>query len=230
LAFDPQGRLWAATADITDRGQDGLYVVPAAGAQPTEVVAGGHTPLGSLWYDGSLYDSSAGRVDAFSQFDVHKVPTPPDDPQRSRAGRVQPTGPVARRRLVMGISDTRDHCEPASTWSATVVSFRPDGSDLHVDASGIRARVGLAFYPQTPDLFVTMNQRDDLGARAPGDWPAVVRQAQEWGFPGCYGQGGPACAGVQRPTAVLDKHAAVSGVAMGNRPAGSEARRLCARR
>ena len=54
-----------------------------------------------------------------------------------------------------------------------------------------------------------MNQRDDLGAATPGDWLALVRQGQNWGFPGCYGQGGTACRGVPQPIAVLDKHAAV---------------------
>ena len=37
---------------------------------------------------------------------------------------------------------------------------------------------------------------------------------QAWGFPACYGQGGSACAGAPTPVAVLDKHAAVSGVAI----------------
>jgi glucose/arabinose dehydrogenase len=119
-------------------------------------------------------------------------------------------------RLMMGISAPCDHCEPASRWAAAVVSFLPDGSDLRIEASGIRAPVGLAYYPGRSDLFVTMNQRDDLGARTPGDWLALVRTGQAWGFPGCYGQGGASCAGVPRPTAVLDKHAAVSGVAIVN--------------
>ena len=59
-----------------------------------------------------------------------------------------------------------------------------------------------------------MNQRDDLGAKTPGDWLALVRQGQDWGFPGCYGQGGAACAGVPKPVAVLDPHAAAGGVAV----------------
>jgi glucose/arabinose dehydrogenase len=95
-----------------------------------------------------------------------------------------------------------------------VVSFHPDGTDLRVDASGIRAPVGLAYDPATGDLIVTMNQRDDLGADTPGDWLAVVRSGQSWGFPACYGQGGAGCAGVPAPMAVLDPHAGVSGVAI----------------
>ena len=73
------------------------------------------------------------------------------------------------------------------------------------------------------DLFVTMNQRDDLGEATPGDWLAVVRGGQTWGFPGCYGQGGPACTGVPGPLAVLDRHAAVSGVAIVSSQLGAAA-------
>ena len=59
-----------------------------------------------------------------------------------------------------------------------------------------------------------MNQRDDLGGRTPGDWLAVVRSGQNWGFPGCYGQQTNACAGRPKPTAVLDAHAAAGGLAL----------------
>jgi glucose/arabinose dehydrogenase len=65
-----------------------------------------------------------------------------------------------------------------------------------------------------PSLFPDQHKRDDLGATTPGDWLSLVRERQDWGFPGCYGQGGTLCAGVPRPTAVLDKHAAVGGVAI----------------
>ena len=57
-----------------------------------------------------------------------------------------------------------------------------------------------------------MNQRDDLRDATPGDWLAVVRDGQSWGFPQCYGQGGTVCKGVPQPIAVLDKHAAASDV------------------
>src|SRR5207244_10967384 len=66
-------------------------------------------------------------------------------------------------RVVMGISASCDHCVPSSRWSAAVVSFRPDGSDLRVVASGIRAPFGLAYKPGTSTLYPTINQRDDLG-------------------------------------------------------------------
>jgi glucose/arabinose dehydrogenase len=116
--------------------------------------------------------------------------------------------------MVMGVSASCDHCTSTSRRSAAIVSFRPDGSDLRVYASGIRAAIGLTYYPGTSDLFATMNQRDDLGARTPGDWLSVVRAGEDWGFPKCYGQGGAACKEVPTPTAVLDEHAAAGGVAI----------------
>jgi len=94
-------------------------------------------------------------------------------------------------RIRMGISAPCDHCTPASRWSATVVSFRPDGSALTVDASGIRAPVGLVYVPGTRDLLVTMNQRDDLGPRTPGDWLAVVRSGRPGASPAAGGRAAP---------------------------------------
>lgn len=222
LVFDAQGRLWATTADYTDHGDDALYVVAHAGASPVRVVGGLHTPLGLLWYQGWLYVSSTGRVDAYRGFDGTAF-------ARHRTVVTFPTGVgelnelvlAPDGRLVMGISAPCDHCVPASPWSATVVSFRPDGSDLRVDARGIRAPVGLLYYPHTADLFLTVNQRDDLGAQTPGDWLAVVRAGEDWRFPGCYGQGGAACSGVPRPVAMLDQHAAVAGLAITTGQLGS---------
>lgn len=215
FTFDPQGRLWLTAAGLEAHAEDGVYMIPAPGGRALWVVGGLKDPLGLAWYQGSLYVASIGRVDAFSAFNG----------TRFTHRRQILSGPVAGGennllvmapdgRFVMGVSATCDHCSPSSRWSGAIVSFLPDGSDLRLYAGRIRAPFGLAFFPGTSDLFATMNQRDDLGAATPGDWLALVREGQEWGFPGCYGQGGAACAGVPQPTAVLDKHGAVGGVAI----------------
>jgi glucose/arabinose dehydrogenase len=213
LAFDSENRLWLATADYTDEGKDGLYLVATRNAKPVEVVSKLHTPLGLLWVGNTLYVASTGRVDAFS--DLHgttfatrrKILTLPTHVGESNTLVRAPDG-----RLLLGISASCDHCTPKSKLSGAIVSFRPDGSDLRVYAGGIRAPVGLAFYPGTSNLLVSMNQRDDLGSKTPGDWLSVVQDGQNWKFPGCYGQGGTVCAGVPQPVAVLDKHAAAASV------------------
>ena len=215
FAVDADGRLWIATADASDTGQDGIYVVAASGATPTQVVKDLHTALGLVWVGDTLYVSSKERVDAYGGFDGtafathHTVLTLPAGVGESNGIVLAPDG-----RLLLGISSPTDHTAPTSPYSAAVVSFLPDGTDLQVYAGGIRAPIGLAFYPGTSDLFVTMNQRDDLGDATPGDWLAQVQAGQSWGFPDCYGQGGDSCSGVPAPVAELDQHAAVSGVAI----------------
>jgi glucose/arabinose dehydrogenase len=215
LAIDGRGRVWAASAAYSDAGADAVYLIAATGAAPTPVIGDLHTVLGLLWVGDTLYVASAGRVDAYSgltaaTFASHRtVITFPDGIGEVNGLTLAPDG-----RVLLGISAPCNACTVTLKGSGSVVSFAPDGSDLQVVASGIRAPVGLAVLPGTSDLFVTMNQRDDLAASTPGDWLAVVAPGQDWGFPDCYGQDSPSCEGVPTPAAVLDPHAAVSGVAL----------------
>jgi glucose/arabinose dehydrogenase len=215
FAVDSNGRLWLATADSTDSGQDGVYVVAESGAAAAEIVKGLHTALGLVWDNDVLYVASKERVDAYTGFDGtafadhHRVLTLSAGVGESNGLVMSPDG-----HLLLGISAPCDHCMPTSTSSAAIVSFQPDGTDLTTYANGIRAPVGLTYYPGTSNLFVSMNQRDDLGQETPGDWLAQVTHGQNWGFPDCYGQGGTGCTDQPQPVAVLDQHAAVSGVAI----------------
>ena len=215
MVFDDRARLWVATADYTDAGQDGVYVVASAGASPTKVIDGLHTPLGLLWHADTLLVASKEKVEAYTGFDgtafvSHStlVSLP------AGVGEVNGLVLAPDGRVQLGISAPCDHCSPTLEQSGSIVSFQPDGSDQRVEVKGVRAPIGLAYYPGTSDLFVTMNQRDDLGDNTPGDWLSLVQSGQSWGFPDCYGQGGTACAGVPSPVAVLDKHAAVDGIAI----------------
>jgi glucose/arabinose dehydrogenase len=217
FAFDAEGRLWVTTSGATTHGTDGVFMVAAPGKPPVRVVSGPKGPLGLVWVDGKLIVSSLGRVTAFSGLSGTRFSTRNtivDGPVAGGENNNVILAPDGR--LVMGVSASCDHCVPSSKWSASIVTFRPDGGDLQVFASGIRAAYGLAYYPGRDDLFATMNQRDDLGADTPGDWLAQVRRGQSWGFPGCYGQQTAACKPFPAPVAVLDPHAAAGGVAFLN--------------
>jgi len=216
LAVDAQGRVWAATAQATDNNTDAIFLVSAAGTTPQKVVTDVHTPLGLLWIGDTLYVAQATGVLALRGFHGTQFTSRTSILTVAKGtGEVNGIAQGADGRLYLGISAPCDHCHPTATWSASVLSFRPDGSDVQVVADHIRAAVGLTFWPGTDDLFVTMDQRDDLGAKTPGDWLALVQSGQSWGFPACYGQQEEAaCAGVPAPIAVLGKHSAVSGVAI----------------
>jgi glucose/arabinose dehydrogenase len=221
FAFDVKGRLWVTTSGANTHGTDAVYLLERAGSRPAKIVEKIRGPLGLVWSHETLFVSTLDGVTAFSA--LHGT--------RFRRRETILRGPVAGAennnivqapdgRLIMDVSSPCDHCVPTSSLSAAIVSFRTDGTDLRVYASRIRAAFGLAFYPGTSELLASMNQRDDLGARTPGDWLALVRAGQNWGFPACYGQGGTACAGVPQPVAVLDKHAAAGGVAILTRQLG----------
>ncbi len=215
FAFDARGRLWLTAAGLEAHAHDGVYVIAKQGARPIEVVSGLDDPLGLAWYGGRLYVASVGRVDAYGGFDGQHFTQHRrilDGPVAGGENNLLVMSPDGR--FLMGVTATCDHCTPSSPYSGSIVSFRPDGSGLRLYASRIRAPFGLAYMPGSSDLFVSMNQQDDLGKRTPGDWLTLVREGEDWRFPGCYGQGGSSCAGVPTPTAVLDPHAAVGGVAI----------------
>jgi glucose/arabinose dehydrogenase len=177
------------------------------------VIGGLKDPLGLVWDGGRLYVSSVGRVTVYSGFDgrhfadQRTIIRGPVTGGENNGLVLLPDG-----RFVMGITASCDHCLPRSRFSGSIVTFRRDGSDLKLYAARIRAPVGLTLYPGTSKLFVTMDQRNDLGPATPGDVLAVVAPGTDWRSPQCYEQGGAVCAGVPRPLAVLDKHAAVGPV------------------
>jgi glucose/arabinose dehydrogenase len=215
FAFDQDRRLWLTAAGLETHAHDGVYVIAKRGGQAQKIVSGLNDPLGLDWDGGKLYVASVGRVDAYwgfngSEFAKHKQILNGPLPEGENDLLVM----SPRGRFLMGVSATCDSCVPKSKWSGAIVSFRPDGSDLRLYASRIRAPVGLVYFPGSDNLFVSMNQRDNLGAATPGDWLAIVKEGQNWRSPACYGQGGSACAGVPRPIAVLDQHAAVGGIAI----------------
>jgi glucose/arabinose dehydrogenase len=215
FAFDAHGRLWLTAAGLESHTHDGVYVITEPGGDARRVVSELDDPLGLDWRDGKLYVASVGRVDAYWGFDGSRFTghrTILRGPMAGGENNLLVMAPDGR--FLMGVSATCDHCTPTSKWDGAIVSFRPNGSGLRLYASRIRAPIGLAFLPGTSDLFVTMNQRDDLGPATPGDVLALVKEDQDWRFPECYAQGGPNCAGVPQPVAVLDKHAAVGGIAI----------------
>jgi len=120
FAFDPQGRLWVATANFTDAGGDGVYLIAGPGVPAMQVVAGLHTPLGLVWHDGSLYVASRERVDAYSDFDGTRFASQrtvlalPQGVGESNGLAVAPDG-----RLTMGISAPCDNCTPSLPWSGS---------------------------------------------------------------------------------------------------------------
>ena len=205
VTFDARGGMWVTSGAPFTQAGDGVWYVAHAGAKPVHVIRGTLTALGLTWFRGRLYVASTlsrvtGIVSRYSGFDgrrfahrrvvipaisigLHGLGTIAPGPQR-------PALPRRRRRA--------GRLAGGHVTSGTVVSFKGDGSDLRIEAKGLRGPFGLAFVPGTASLLVTDNGRDDLGAQRPPDELNLVRDvtraAPDFGFPDCYDQGGPACA------------------------------------
>src|SRR5581483_4868952 len=69
---------------------------------------------------------------------------------------------------------------------ARIFEFIPDGTGQKVYAWGIRNAVGIALRPGTNELFMSTNERDEIGENLPPDYISSVRPSGFYGWPWFY--------------------------------------------
>jgi glucose/arabinose dehydrogenase len=85
--------------------------------------------------------------------------------------------------LAIGSGANVEEGEPPTR--ATVQLVKKDGG-LSTFAAGIRNPVGIAFYPGTDELWVSVNERDGLGDNLPPDYLTHVEKGAFYGWPYAY--------------------------------------------
>jgi glucose/arabinose dehydrogenase len=225
IAFDRRGGMWVTSGAPFRQDGDGVWYVARPAAKPRHVIKGTLTALGLTWFRRRLYVTSqlsetTAIVARYTGFDgrrfAHRRVIIPSIPVRQHTlGTIVP-GP--NNRLYVGVGAERDDAVGGHATSGTIVSFKGDGSDLRIEARGLRGPYGLAFIPETASLLVTDNGRDGLGPKRPPDELSLVRDvtlaAPDFGFPECSDLGGSGCSGTVRPLVRLPPHAGVGGVAV----------------
>jgi glucose/arabinose dehydrogenase len=220
MAWGPDGRLYV-TEDT------GRVVVAGRGSRKPLVVARGlRTPLGLAWRTRTLYVSEQGRLSRFvlrgSALRSRRVVVrglPFGEHQQDNVV----LGPDDR--LYLGSGSTCDVCRERDSRSATVLSLRPDGSDLKIVARGLRNPFGLAFQPGTNRLYTSVNGQDKLGTAKrpePADSVVLVREGAFYGWPRCWPsyqkrELAGRCRGVTPPVAYLEPHSSADGIAFWRR-------------
>jgi glucose/arabinose dehydrogenase len=207
LSFGPDKRLYVSE----DVGKV-VSVVPGT-THPRPFASHLVVPLGLLWRGHTLYVAQTGRVDA-----LYRNGKRQDVLRGLPSGRHQQDSIVAGPdgRLYLGSGSTCDACTEHDRRSATILSFRPNGTDLRVVATGMRNPYGLVFHDGT--LYATINGRDDLGDGEPAEEVVRVRQGDDFGWPACWGSFAlrrlvGSCAGVTAPLAYLEPHSSADGIA-----------------
>jgi glucose/arabinose dehydrogenase len=69
---------------------------------------------------------------------------------------------------------------------ARIFEFNPDGTGQKIYAWGIRNAVGIAFRPDTNELWMSTNERDEIGEDLPPDYISSVHPGGFYGWPWFY--------------------------------------------
>jgi glucose/arabinose dehydrogenase len=212
LAFGPRGLLYATQ-------ETGEVVAAGRGSTKPRVLARSFkTPLGLTWSSSTLFVAAQGSVHRLA-VRGREVVSRKTIVKGLPFGRHQQDtialGPDGR--LYLGSGTTCDVCREKDRRSGAILSFRPDGSDLRVDATGFRNPFGLVF--DGSRLFVSNNGRDDLGTGEPAETVDVFTRGADYGWPDCWPswkerrlQG--RCGGVTPPFAYLEPHSSANTLAL----------------
>jgi glucose/arabinose dehydrogenase len=217
MAYGPDGRIY-----VTQTG--GTLVAIRRGTRSPSVLARGlRTPLGLAWRGSTLFVSEQGRLERFVLSGGRLW-------GRRVLARGVPFGLHQQDNVVLGqgggrlywsSGSTCDVCRERDRRSATILSLRPDGTDLRVVASGLRNPYGLAFQPGTGRLYATVNGQDKIGTPSdpePAEMLVVVRRGAFYGWPRCWPNArtlslSGSCRGVTSPAAYLEPHSSADGLA-----------------
>jgi glucose/arabinose dehydrogenase len=94
--------------------------------------------------------------------------------------------PDAKKMYVSIGSRSNDSDNAAEADRARIFEFNPDGSGQKVYAWGVRNAVGIAFRPGSHELWMSTNERDEIGEDLPPDYISSVRPAGFYGWPWFY--------------------------------------------
>lgn len=89
-------------------------------------------------------------------------------------------------KLYVAAGSTCNVCEEQDPRRAAVMQYNADGTGERIFASGLRNEVGLAFNPQTGELWGTENSRDSIGNDIPPEEINIIKDNGNYGWPYCY--------------------------------------------
>ena len=97
-------------------------------------------------------------------------------------------------RLFLAVGSGSNVCDndaqvPIEARRARIYDYKPDGTDEHVYATGIRNPVGITIDPRTNELWMSVNERDELGDNLVPDYISHVQPGGFYGWP-WYWMGG----------------------------------------
>jgi len=210
-----KGNVYAVTDSDGDQVADQVRVIDS----------GLQMPSGLEFRDGALYVAAIDRILRYDGIEA-ALDDPPDPvvvrgdlPDKQHHGwKYLRFGPDDR--LYVPVGAPCNVCD--ETGFAEIRRMHPDGSGMETYARGVRNSVGLAFHPDTGELWFTDNGRDMMGDDIPDcELNHAPEPGMHFGFPYCH-QGdvpdpefgaGKACGDYVAPVLNLGPHVAPLGLA-----------------
>jgi len=197
------------------------------GDQVYTIATGLASPSGLAFRDGALYVAEVSRVTRYDGIES-KLDSPPQPvvvndklPTEAHHGwKYLGFGPDGM--LYVPIGAPCNLCErPDDERFATITRMKADGTGQEIFARGIRNTVGFDWHPQTGELWLTENGRDNMADDIPPDeLLRAPKPGLHFGFPYCHGGDTPdpelgakrPCSEFEPPAIKLGAHVAAIGM------------------
>ena len=222
LELGPDGRLYIARSSAGEIVRFDLNADGTADGDPAVVASGLRQPYGLAFRNGDLYVGETHQVirlagPAFTQETV----IVPGLPTGGHWTREIVFGPDDR--LYVSVGSSCNLCEEGDPRRAAVVRYAANGSGEQIIAEGLRNTVGLAFHPDTGELWANQNERDNLGDDIPAEELNIFSPGgvvEHFGWPYCYGNripnpeyaNPPRCGNTMAPALEMQAHSAPLGM------------------
>ena len=201
------GEIWSTTVS-----EDGQADTPLLFEDKLE------NPVGLAWFDGELYIASQGKISAHKDTDNDGKADEQRDIVTGLPANIYPVhanndlviGPDER--LYFSVGSTTNASEESYEFAASLLSVNLDGTDLQIEARGLRNSYDLAFNNKGA-LFATDNAPDGgewEEKSPPGEFNHIIRNGN-YGFPNYFGVS-PVNSNTQDPTLTFPSHSAPSGI------------------
>jgi glucose/arabinose dehydrogenase len=189
-------------------------------------VSGLDRPHGLTFHDGWLYIANTGDLVRVRLDAAGKATGTPERVAQYSGGSGHWTRTVlfgADGGVYVSIGSSCNVCEEKNEDRAAVMRYDADGSNGRLFSRGLRNAVGMAVHPQTKQIWVTQNERDNLKPEhedLPFEEINILTDGGDFGWPFCHGDRVPnpeysdqaRCTRTIPPALKLQAHSAPLGI------------------